>query len=827
MKYEFKITGMTCSACSSRVEKVIEKLECTSQVSVNLLTNSMTVVIEPPCTTDLVIDSIVNAGYGASLLDTKNQQPSDTASDLVADHTHSMRNRMFFSIIFLIPLMYISMGGMMGAPLPSFLSGHKGAASYAFIQFLLAIPIIFLNRSYFINGFKSLLHRSPNMDSLIAVGSGAALVYGVFALFRIQYGMGIGDMSLVDQYHMDLYFEASATILALITVGKYLESRSKSKTTDAITALLDLAPKQATILKDGKEETVPVESVILGDKVLVRSGMSIPVDGVIIEGSGSVDQSSITGESIPVYKQQNDTVIASTINKNGYFVFEATRVGEDTTFAQIIELVKQASASKAPIAKMADKIAGIFVPVVMTIAAITFFSWLFLGYGFEMALSSAITVLVISCPCALGLATPVSIMVGTGKGAENKILIKSGEALETLHNVSTVILDKTGTLTLGKPTVTDLHLQNIKENIFLDYVYSIEHLSEHPLSFAIVEYSKEKSATLYNVTDFNSIEGQGVTGTCEDKEIVVGNQLLFHNKKIDISNFSSTLFSLASEGKTPLLVGIDGICVGIIAVSDPLKETSYESIQALKKLNIQVVMLTGDNATTAQTIANSLHIDEVISDVLPGEKEEVVRRFQNNNSIVAMVGDGVNDSPALVRADVGIAIGAGTDIAIESADIVLIQSDLLDVVNAISLSKATITNIKQNLFWAFFYNCIGIPLAAGLLYIPFGMRLTPDFAALAMSLSSIFVVTNALRLRNFKMNTKTENVKERSKLMELKIEGMMCQHCVKHVTDALNGLNGVTNVVVNLEDKNATFTATDDLLPIIRDTIIAAGYQVL
>ncbi len=825
MKKDFNVSGMTCSACSIRVEKVVSKLEGVDQVSVNLLTHSMQVTIQSEKQIQEIEEAVHQAGYQAKAI----QNPHTTKQKIeenVVSTTQSMKSRMKISIIFLIPLMYISMGGMWGAPLPMFISGHAGAASYALIQFLLALPILIINRSYFINGFKALYHCAPNMDSLIAVGSSAALVYGIFALFRIQYGLGTHNMELVAQYHMDLYFEASATILALITVGKYLESKSKSKTTEAISALLDLAPKQAVVLRDGKEITIPQEEVQLKDRVVVRAGMGIAVDGVIIEGGASIDQSSITGESVPVYKQVHDGVIAGTINKSGYFIMEATRVGENTTFAQIIHLVKQASATKAPIAKLADKIAGLFVPIVMLIALLTFIVWIMMGYGIEMALSSAITVLVISCPCALGLATPVSIMVGTGIGAQNKILIKSGEALETLHNVSTVIVDKTGTLTLGKPVVSDIAVFDYDETTVLNYLYSVEHKSEHPLSLAIIDYAQNKNATLLSVHDFKAREGQGIVGVCEGCMVIIGNQQMFKQNNIDITRHESILNTLAKQGKTPLLIGINQVCVGYICVQDPIKETSKQSIAILKDLHIHVVMLTGDNKLTAQAIADTLGIDEVIAEVLPHEKEEAVRHYQNNNNVVAMVGDGVNDSVALVQADVGIAIGAGSDIAIESADIVLMRSDLMDVSNAITLSKATINNVKQNLFWAFFYNALGIPLAAGLLYIPFHLRLTPDFAALAMSLSSVFVVSNALRLRHFKWHTKDEKIIEREKNMELKVEGMMCQHCVKHVKEAVESVANTSDVVVNLDQKIVRFTMSDDVKQQVCEAIAAAGYTV-
>ncbi len=750
MKKDFNITGMTCSACSARVERVVNKISTVNDVSVNLLTNSMSLNLENNEDLEKVYAAVKKAGYGIEEVKKEaEKKEKEMAVDIVKEESEQLKFRLIVSILFLIPLMYISMGGMMGAPLPEFLVGHKGASSYAFIQFLLAIPIIFVNRKYYIQGFKSLFSLAPNMDSLIAVGSSSALIYGIFAIFRINYGIANGDMDLVASYHMDLYFEAAATILALITVGKYLESNSRQKTTDAISKLLDLAPKTALVLRDGIEKTIPSEEVLVGDVVIVKNGMIAPVDGVIIEGSASFDQASITGESIPILKNVGDEVIASSINKGGYIKFSANKVGEDTTFMQIIALVKEASATKAPIAKLADKISGVFVPIVMLISLITFISWYLIAGDFEQSLSFAITVLVISCPCALGLATPVSIMVATGKGAQEKILIKSGEALETLHNVKTVVLDKTGTITNGTPEVSDIIPINIEKEELLNLAYSLENQSEHPLAFAITSYAKENNASLYNTENFKSIAGQGVFANIEGDELIAGNEFMFSEFKIDIQSYKNQFEDFANEGKTPLLFAKNNKLIGIITASDKIKDSSKKAVELLNNLSIEVVMLTGDNKKTATSIAKQVGITNVISDVLPQEKESIVRKFQEGDNIVAMVGDGVNDSPALARADVGIAIGAGTDIAIESADIVLIKNDLVDVASAINLSKATIKNIKQNLFWAFIYNIIGIPIAAGIFFTAFNLKLTPDFAALAMSFSSVFVVSNALRLRNF------------------------------------------------------------------------------
>ncbi len=752
MKKEFNVTGMTCSACSSRVERVTNKIEGTSNVSVNLLTNSMSLDLEDEAALEKIIFAVEKAGFSIEEVkkEVKKEARKEEAVDKAKVESDKLKSRLITSIAFLIPLMYISMGGMMGAPLPSFLSGHKGASSYAFIQFLLALPIIFANRQYYTKGFKSLFSLAPNMDSLIAIGSSSALIYGIFAIFRINYGIANGDMDLVARYHMDLYFEAAATILALITVGKYLESKSREKTTDAISKLLDLAPKTALVLRNNKEMNIPADEVLVGDIVIVKNGMAAPVDGEVIEGSASFDEASITGESLPVLKNVGDKIVTSSINKGGYIKFVAKKVGEDTTFMQIIALVKEASSTKAPIAKLADKISGIFVPVVILISLITFAFWLITSGDFEQSLSFAITVLVISCPCALGLATPVSIMVAAGKGASEKILIKSGEALETLHNVKTVVLDKTGTITNGKPEVSDIIPINIEKSELLNLAYSLENQSEHPLAFAINSYAKENNATLYNTSEFKSVAGQGVIAKIDESTLMAGNEVMFNEFQINISNYKTQFENFAKEGKTPLLFSKNNELIGIITVSDKVKESSKKAVELLNNLGVEVVMLTGDNNKTATAIASSVGIKNIISDVLPNEKESVVRKYQENGNIVAMVGDGVNDSPALARADVGIAIGAGTDIAIESADIVLIKNDLVDVATAINLSKATIKNIKQNLFWAFIYNTIGIPIAAGVFYASFGLKLSPDFAALAMSFSSVFVVTNALRLRNFK-----------------------------------------------------------------------------
>ena len=672
------------------------------------------------------------------------------------------------------------------------------------------------------------------MDTLIAVGSSASMFYGIFALFRMSWGLGHGNMDLVGTYSMDLYFESAGMIVTLITLGKYLESRSKKKTSKAIEKIVALAPKEAEIERNGQVMTVPVEQLVVGDIVIIRPGESIAVDGVIVEGSTIVDQSAITGESIPVEKQVGDNVVSASINKNGFIKIRAIKVGENSTINQIIKLVEEASSSKAPIARMADKIAGIFVPVVMTIALVTIIVWLISGATFEFALSAGITVLVISCPCSLGLATPVAIMVGTGKGAENGILIKSGEALETAHKIDTVVMDKTGTITEGKPKVTDI-IEYIDKNSLLTYAISLEKNSEHPLAEAIVKYCKENNISSENVENFEAVFGKGVKATSDNSTILGGNRAFMKENNIDISKIEPQINSLADEGKTPLIFAKDSNVIGIIAVADVEKETSRKAIEEFTKMGISTVMLTGDNERTAKAIQKRLNIPKVIAQVLPEDKEKEIRRLQDGGHCVAMIGDGINDAPALAKADVGIAIGAGTDVAIESADAVLVRNDLLDAVSAVKLSKAVIKNIKENLFWAFFYNCIGIPVAAGVLYPIWGIKLSPMFGAAAMSLSSICVVTNALRLRRFKTYKSSENVeetvievkKENEKMKKvLSIEGMMCGHCQAHVEKALKAMDGVTSVEVSLENKNATVELSKDISDAeFKAVIDDAGYE--
>ena len=752
-KEKFDVTGMTCSACSAAVERAVGHMDGVSAVTVNLLSNNMTVeyddtLLEPKA----IIDTVVDAGYSASVAGTTAPAKSSEASH-VQGEIDAMKHRTIVSMVFMVLLMYVAMGHMVGLPVPSFLLGVENASTMALVQFLLALPVLYVNRQYYQTGFKTLWRRSPNMDSLIAIGSGAAVVYGVFAMFRIGWGLGHGDLDLVMRYSHDLYFESAAMILALITLGKFLEARSKGRTSDAIAKLIDLAPQVATVIRNNVEVEVPVADLVEGDVIVIKPGQSIPVDGVIIEGNSAVDESALTGESIPVAKNVGDKVISATINKSGTFRFKATRIGDDTTLAQIIRLVEEASSSKAPIAKLADKISGIFVPVVITIALAAFVVWMLLGYPFEFALTIGIAVLVISCPCALGLATPVAIMVGTGQGALHGILTKSAEALETAHSVNTVVLDKTGTITEGKPQVTDvIPGSTLSHKELLTIGASLEKSSEHPLADAIVARGLEDQVQLQQVSDFLAVPGKGVQGKIGDQVYLAGNLAFMQENEIDLGEFEHSADRLAEQGKTPMYFANTKEVLGIIAVADVVKPTSKQAIHDLAKLGIDVVMLTGDNKRTAEAIRRELDIKTVIAEVLPDDKEREVRTLQERGKIVAMVGDGVNDAPALARADVGVAIGAGTDVAIESADIVLMKNDLRDVATAIKLSKATLRNIKQNLFWAFFYNALGIPLAAGLLFPFFGWKLNPMYAAAAMSLSSIFVVSNALRLRRFNPN---------------------------------------------------------------------------
>ncbi len=840
-KKHFNITGMTCAACSARVEKAVKHLEGIENVSVNLLTNSMEVQFDDTIiTSNDIITSVTKAGYGASLKGEAKEKKEKPANSL--DEVKDGKRRLISSLIFLAPLFYISMGHMLGMPIPSFMHGTENALTYAFTQFLLTIPIVFINFRYFKNGFKNLFRLNPNMDSLIAIGSTAAVVYGIIAIYRIGWGLGHNDIELVKRYSMDLYFESAGTILTLITLGKLLESKAKRKTTDAITKLINLKPQTAFVIRNGNTEEIAIDSVLTGDIVAVKPGSTIPVDGVIISGSCTVDESAITGESMPTEKSQGDNVIGATINKSGYIEIKATKVGQNSTLSQIIKLVEEASATKAPIAKVADKISGVFVPIVIAVAVISAVIWLVLGKGVEFSLSTGIAVLVISCPCALGLATPTAIMTGTGRGAQMGVLIKSAEALESACKINTVVLDKTGTITLGEPQVTDVITINSKSNL-IDIATSIESLSEHPLANAVVEYGNLVGYNAVDVKDFTNYGGMGVSAIINGTKIFAGNKKLMQSNNIDISAHNEQIDKLSSQGKTPLIFASKNNIIGIIAVADVIKESSKQAVNELKAMNINVVMLTGDNSYTANAIAKECGIENVIAEVMPQDKEAVVRNLQSENKFVAMVGDGINDAPALARADIGVAIGAGTDIAIDSADVVLVKSNLIDIARLIQLSKKTMLNIKENLFWALIYNSIGIPLAAGVFYSVLGWKLNPMYGAAAMCVSSVCVVTNALRLRTFNPHFKYTQVengdvtstvevnrilekREEEKLMTktIIINGMMCPHCSGAVEKALNSIDGVT-ATVDLANKSATVTGNvenDVLIKVITD----AGYTV-
>lgn len=984
MKQRYHISGMTCSACSSHVEKAANKLNGVKRASVNLLTETMEIEYDENLLTEEVIENAVEkAGYGASLMvggshtagggtgnDGQGQSCGGRGSDYsgsggrgsghgggkngrdrlqreAKEEARAMRWRLGISIGFLIPLMYVAMYHMynewFGLPIPGFvhrfLHGNENAMTFAMTQFILLLPILYMNRKFFSVGFKTLGHLSPNMDSLIALGASAAIGYGIFAMYRISFGLGHGDMAVVEQYSHDLYFESAGMILTLITVGKYLESRSKGRTSEAITKLMDLSPKVAVILDEaGNEKEIPTEELRGGDIFLVKPGSLVPVDGTVLEGNSSIDEAAVTGESIPVEKQPGDKVVSATVNKAGFLKCRADRVGEDTTLAQIIRLVEEASASKAPIARLADRVAGVFVPVVICIALVTLFAWLIAGAGAEFAISSAIAVLVISCPCALGLATPVAIMVGTGVGARHGILIKSGEALQQAKEIDTVVLDKTGTLTSGKlhVTGTGCYVQDMSLETLVSIAAALEKKSEHPLAEAIVAYAEREGLALPEIRDFKAVFGRGVEGVLaediaprvkmprldgsdgptavflagkrEDGSKVVytstagkadapvlsrllaedsgaaagtryfvGNRAYMEENGIMIDgNVARGLDQIAGQGRTPLLVGAESRLLGCIDVADQIKASSYTAVRRLREMGIHVVMLTGDNKRTAEAVRQQLDIEEVVAEVLPQDKEKKIRQLKEAGRKVAMVGDGINDAPALTAADVGMAIGAGTDVAMESADIVLMKSDLRDAVTAVSLSRAVIRNIKQNLFWAFFYNAIGIPLAAGVWYPVFEIRLNPMFGAAAMSLSSIFVVGNALRLKRFKSgfaadgsrrgsedsagarsrkestgtavtenrkniktvgavennNNKADNKKkierEENKMTKvMTIEGMMCGHCTGRVQKALEAVAGVSAVTMSLEDKTASVELAEEVSDkALTDAVNEAGYEV-
>ena len=829
MHQKYDITGMTCAACSARVEKVTRKVPEVETADVNLLAGTMTVKAKTDVSAE-IIRAVQDAGYGASLQGKKAQPKAENTP--AKDAEKSVRYRIIWSAVFLVILMYFTMGHMVGLPVPHWYHGTQNALVAALLQFFLTLPVVYLNRIYNSRGLKALWHRSPNMDSLIAVGSLAALVYGVAALFRMAYAMGHGEMDVVSHYSMNLYFESAAMILTLITLGKYLETRAKGKTGDAIRALMDLSPKTASVRRDGVVTEILVEQVQVGDVILVRSGDRIPVDGTVLEGRASVDQSALTGESVPVEKEPGDKVSAATINREGYLEFRAEKVGEDTTLAQIIRMVEEAGGSKAPIARLADKIAGVFGPVVMSIALVTFLVWMVLGYGLEFSLTNAISVLVISCPCALGLATPVAIMVGTGRGAQLGVLYKNAQALENLHRVDTVVLDKTGTLTTGQPEVTDVFPGKAGRDELLRIAAILESRSEHPFAGAILRATGKPEQEPEN---FETIPGRGVAATVDGTRYYGGNRRLMESVHVAVSEYPE----LSCQGKTPLyFAGEDGTYLGAIAAADVLKPDSRAAVAALHRQNLDVVMLTGDNAGTAHAIAEKAGITSVIADVLPQDKAGAIKSLQAKGHKVLMVGDGINDAPALVTADVGMAIGAGTDIAMESADVVLMSGSLSAVSSAVQLSRATLRNIKQNLFWAFFYNSLGIPIAAGVLFLPLGLQLSPMLGAAAMSLSSVFVVTNALRLKLFQ--PKSEPVPEEKpvqvevktiqedKTMEtvIHVEGMMCGHCKATVEKVCSKVPGCTAAVVDLAEKNVTVSGNPDIAA-VKKAITDAGYEVV
>lgn len=860
-KNKFNIQGMTCSSCQAHVQKAVENLNGIKNVNVNLLSNSMIVEYDEKTLNDKkIIEAVKNEGYGATLAinSQKDKIQNDNENTL-----KSMKKRLIISICFWIPLMYVAMYHMFydlfGIPVPKLINdlfhGPENAITFGFTQILLLIPIIYVNRNYFIIGFKRLFKLSPNMDSLIAIGSFSAIIYGIYAIYMIGFGLGHNNLELVSRFSNDLYFESAGTILTLITVGKYLETKSKGKTSEAINKLINLAPKTAIVLKNEKEIEVEVKDIKKEDIIIIKPGYSIPVDGIIIEGESSIDESTITGESIPTQKSINDKVISGTINKNGYFKMKATEVGDDTTLAQIIKLVEEAANSKAPISRLADKVSGVFVPIVITIALLVTIFWLINGQSFEFALSIGIAVLVISCPCALGLATPVAIMVGTGKGAELGILIKSAESLELLHKVDTVVLDKTGTITQGKPKVIDIitnqdlinevmsQKNKVKvvlnknndltsKNNLLKIAGSLEKNSEHPLAEAIIEKTRENNLNLYEVKDFEAISGRGVRGKIDNIEYFGGNLAFMQENNVKLEDVLLKAEELSKQGKTLLYFAKENRLLGIIAVADTIKPTSKIAISELKKKNLEVIMITGDNKNVAESIGKNLEIDKVISEVMPQDKEREVTKLQASGKRVAFVGDGINDSPALVRSDVGIAISSGTDIAVESADIVLINDDLLSVVSAISLSKKVINNIKMSLFWAFFYNIIGIPVAAGLFYLSFNLKLNPMIGAAAMSLSSVCVVLNALRLKKFKPEFKkcdSENLdnKERKIMKKLIVNGMSCNHCKMSVEKALKKIDNVEDVEVNLETKEVIISSNKEIdNKVIEETIKEAGFEV-
>ena len=853
MKKNFDVTGMTCSACSSRVEKAVSHVPGVEDVNVNLLKNSMTVDYDETKTgLEQIIQAVTDAGYGASEKQASGSpavravDPAVTAKKEAA----KMKTRLFVSLIFVAILMVLAMGPMVGMPLPEVMSGTKGAPINALTQFLLALPVVFVNFKYFTVGFKTLWQRSPNMDSLVAIGSSASMLFGLFALYMMLYALGQGDEATLHHYAHNLYFDSAAMILALITLGKYFESRAKHKTTDAISQLMSLVPDKTIVLKDGKETEVPVSSVQVGDIVVLKTGSRVPVDGIVVKGSGALDESSLTGESIPVDKKEGEELSASTLLTQGYIEMRATKVGGDTALAQIIKLVDEATSTKAPVARLADKVSGIFVPTVISIAVIAAIVWMLCGYSWEFALEIAVSVLVISCPCALGLATPTAIMVGTGRGARNGILFRSAEAIESLEKVDAVVLDKTGTVTSGKPSLTDvIAFGLVKPEELLALAASVEQKSEHPLATAIVEGAKALNLSLKEASDFVQQLGN-ISGSFEGRTIRVGNKSVLSSEDAKTKELAD---GLANEGKTPLYVIANGKLIGLLAVADPIRPDSKQAIKAMQAKGKEVWMLTGDNEKTAKAVAAQVGIKNVRAEVKPADKEAVVRELQAQGKKVLMVGDGINDAPSLVRADVGAAIGAGTDVAIEAADVVLMKSRLSDVVNASALSHSTMLNIRENLFWAFIYNIIGIPVAAGIFYTAFGLILNPMIAAAAMSMSSVSVVTNALRLRGWKpvlkdsgsgdkssdkalqpnlqqladVSTEAEQKDASGFVYKVGVEGMMCEHCVKAVKGALEKIPNVISADVSLEQKSAVVRAERALSEEeVADAIKTEDYEV-
>ena len=856
-KETYNITGMSCASCSAAVTRAVEKLEGAKDVNVNLMQNKMTLELSDGLTDEMVIKAVEDAGYGASVKKDIKSESSKKQTDTAEDYATELKLRAIVSFIFMVPLMYFGMGGMFNAPFPKAFMGDGGKLILALTELLLVLPIIFTGRKFFISGFKHLFKRNPNMDTLIAIGSGTSFLYSVYSLYMLAYFISIGDVKSSMPFGMNLYFDTAGTILTLITLGKYLEARSKKKTTEAISKLVNLIPDKAVILRDGVESEVLVSEVVAGDIVVVKAGETVPVDGVVVSGNGAVDEAMVTGESIPVEKNTDDRVTGGTISRSGYFTFRATNVGEDTALYKIISLVEEAAGSKAPISRLADKISGVFVPVVLCISFLTFIIWLFVSGDFSFALNMAVAVLVISCPCALGLATPAAIMAGTGKGAEKGILIRNAISLEVAHKIDTVVLDKTGTITEGKPKVTDIFVNDIDETEFISLAATLESASSHPLANAVTEYAKAKNIEIKRAETLETIEGRGIAGEVNGSALYAGNAAYMQELGITDNRFKAKADELHNLGKTVLYFARGKEkkeLIGIIAVADVIKEGSKDAVRELNQIGIDVVMLTGDNERTALAIGRETGVNRVVAEVKPIGKEAEIRRLKEKGKTVMMVGDGINDAPALAGADVGVAIGTGADVAVDTADIILMHSDLRDVPYAIMLSNEVVKKIKENLFWALFYNALCIPVAAGVFFAAFGLRLNPMIGALAMSFSSVFVLSNSLRLRFFtpkykkvkartqitqsqpKQNEKkaqTDETKDNSYTKEdivmektIDIEGMSCAHCVKHVTEALDAIDGV-KAEVSLENKNAKVSlqkeVSDDVL---KEAVVKAGYEV-